>query len=103
MMLIVNGEPATLEPETAASPAFHDFLRVALIKDPATRPTAAQLLKHAWITGARPALAELVAEQEEALKKEGGQAQGVVEVEFDGSDGQTEVLPSSCDGQTLVL
>ena len=32
MMLIVNGEPATLEPSTVASPAFHDFLRVALIK-----------------------------------------------------------------------
>ena len=69
-MLIVNGEPATLEPSTVASPAFHDFLRVALIKDPATRPSAAQLLEHPWITGAtRPALAALVAEQEAALKQ----------------------------------
>ena len=86
MMLIVNGEPATLEPGTAASPAFHDFLRVALIKDPATRPTAAQLLEHEWITSAtRPALAELVAEQEEALKQAvrggGGKAEGEGEEE----------------------
>merc|ERR1719214_403823 len=49
MMLIVNGDPATLDPETPATPAFHDFLRVALIKDPAERPSAAQLLEHEWI------------------------------------------------------
>ena len=101
-MLIVNGEPATLEPETAASPAFHDFLRVALIKEPATRPTAAQLLEHEWIKNANhTSLFALVKEQEEALKKGGDPAEAVVE--FDGSDGQTEVLASSCDDRTLVL
>ena len=68
-MLIVNGDPATLEPKTQATPAFHDFLHVALVKDPATRPSAAQLLEHEWVASAvRAPLAELVAEQEEVLR-----------------------------------
>lgn len=90
MMLIVNGDPATLEAETAATPAFHDFLRVALVKDPATRPSAAQLLEHEWITSAtRPALAELVAEQEEALKQAVRSGGGSAE---DGGEEEEEII-----------
>ena len=56
--------------------------------------TAAQLLEHEWITSAtRPAPAELVAEQEEALKqavrsgggKAEGEGEGEEEVRFDHS------------------
>ena len=68
MMLIVNGDPATLDPATPATPEFHDFLRTALVKDPAERPSAAQLLQHDWIRGARrEPLAALVAAQEQQL------------------------------------
>ena len=79
MKLIATEPPATLEPGTAASPAFHDFLRVALVKEPAERPTAAQLSKHEWITGAeRAPLAQLLAEQE-ALKQAGGGGGGAAD------------------------
>ena len=68
MMLIVNGDPATLDPATAAPPAFHSFLKAALIKDPAERPSAAELLAHEWIqTATREPLALLVREQVEML------------------------------------
>ena len=68
MMLIVNGEPATLDPSTPATPEFHDFLRTALVKDPAKRPSAAELLQHDWIRSARrEPLAALVATQEQQL------------------------------------
>ena len=75
MMLIVNGEPATLAPATPATDAFREFLRVTLIKDPAYRPSAAQLLQHEWIRAAtRAPLHELVAAQEQQLLQQTAEA-----------------------------
>ena len=103
MKRITDGPPAVLEPETAATLDFHDFLRVVLVKDADARPTASQLLEHKWVISAEGApLAKLVGEQEKALKEEalaqaggggGGAAMGVE----DGGGSDSEV------GQTLLL
>lgn len=46
MMLIAHSPPPTLSGETQASYYLHDFIAQALNKDPATRPTASELLEH---------------------------------------------------------
>jgi serine/threonine protein kinase len=64
MMCIVSGPPPTLAEETNASPLFRDFVKAHLIKDPAERPFAAELKRHAFVRGARPEpLRNLVQEQ----------------------------------------
>ena len=42
--MIPNSPPPTL-PKADWSANFHDFLRVCLVKNPADRPTAAELLE----------------------------------------------------------
>ena len=90
--LIVKEDPATLESGTAASPAFHDFLRAALVKEPELRPSAAELAEHEWIKGAeRAPLATLLAEQE-ALKQAGGGGGGAADPGGGGTGSEDDTL-----------
>jgi serine/threonine protein kinase len=43
--MIPNSEPPTLPEPAKYSKEFNDFLKTCLVKDPALRPTAAQLLE----------------------------------------------------------
>jgi len=49
LMLIPRNEPPKLKEPKNWSPEFSDFLSKCLQKDPVSRPTADQLLKHPWI------------------------------------------------------
>jgi len=49
MMHIVQGPPATLAPETHASDDFAAFIAAALVKNPTERPSASDLLEHAFL------------------------------------------------------
>jgi serine/threonine protein kinase len=55
MMSIVNDAPPTLDRDTPASPAYRAFVARALIKEPATRPTAQQLLAEPFVAAQTPA------------------------------------------------
>mmetsp|Transcript_33190 Transcript_33190/g.80760 ORF Transcript_33190/g.80760 Transcript_33190/m.80760 type:complete len:1074 (+) Transcript_33190:2-3223(+) len=65
MILIANSAPPTLSAATEASPMFHDLIAKTLIKDAATRSSAADLLKHPAVEGAHKEslLAAIVARQ----------------------------------------
>ncbi|KZP00177.1 Pkinase-domain-containing protein [Calocera viscosa TUFC12733] len=65
LFLIPKAAPPVLE--GAFSPAFKDFVARCLTKDPALRPSARELLQHAFIKGARRAsyLTELIERLEE--------------------------------------
>jgi len=66
MMLIVNGPPPQLPPDAPnASPLFREFLAAALVKEPASRPSATELRRHPFIASASPdALKALVDAQQ---------------------------------------
>ncbi|XP_069507483.1 serine/threonine-protein kinase 10 [Ambystoma mexicanum] len=64
LLKIAKSEPPTLSNPSKWSREFSDFLRIALDKNPETRPTAAQLLEHPFVSkvNSNRALRELVAE-----------------------------------------
>jgi len=59
MMQIANAPSPALKEATAASAAFHAFVAAALVKEPASRPTALELGEHAFV--ASPTAEALVA------------------------------------------
>ncbi|XP_051956602.1 serine/threonine-protein kinase 10-like [Xyrauchen texanus] len=72
LLKIAKSEPPTLEQPTKWSMEFKDFLEKALEKNPETRPTAAQLLEHSFVSSVktnRP-LRELVAEAKAEVMEE---------------------------------
>ncbi|KAM7398307.1 hypothetical protein PAMA_006289 [Pampus argenteus] len=72
LLKIAKSEPPTLEQPHKWSQGFKDFLRKALDKNPETRPTAAQLMEHPFVssvTSNRP-LRELVAEAKAEVMEE---------------------------------
>eukprot|EP00965_Chrysotila_dentata_P180091 5946819-Pleurochrysis_carterae.AAC.2 len=65
MMRIVQGPPATLKPETDASDNLRDFVKRVLVKDANERPSALELLSHAFVTNTTgEELRELVQSQQ---------------------------------------
>ncbi|XP_051533907.1 serine/threonine-protein kinase 10-like [Myxocyprinus asiaticus] len=72
LLKIAKSEPPTLEQPAKWSNEFKDFLKKALDKNPETRPTAAQLLEHPFVSSVktnRP-LRELVAEAKAEVMEE---------------------------------
>ncbi|KAM9846781.1 serine/threonine-protein kinase 10 isoform 2-T2 [Aulostomus maculatus] len=72
LLKIAKSEPPTLEQPSKWSPEFKDFLKTALDKNTETRPSAAQLLEHPFVssvTSNRP-LMELVAEAKAEVMEE---------------------------------
>ncbi|XP_048021391.1 serine/threonine-protein kinase 10 isoform X2 [Megalobrama amblycephala] len=72
LLKIAKSEPPTLEQPAKWSMEFNDFLKKALDRNPETRPTAAQLLEHPFVSSVktnRP-LRELVAEAKAEVMEE---------------------------------
>ncbi|KAL1252384.1 hypothetical protein QQF64_017077, partial [Cirrhinus molitorella] len=72
LLKIAKSEPPTLEQPSKWSMEFNDFLKKALDRNPETRPTAAQLLDHPFVSSVktnRP-LRELVAEAKAEVMEE---------------------------------
>ncbi|XP_023560810.1 serine/threonine-protein kinase 10 [Octodon degus] len=72
LLKIAKSEPPTLLIPSKWSAQFRDFLKVALDKNPETRPTAAQLLEHPFVSSvtSNKALRELVAEAKAEVMEE---------------------------------
>ncbi|XP_033834077.1 serine/threonine-protein kinase 10 [Periophthalmus magnuspinnatus] len=83
LLKIAKSEPPTLDSPHKWSPEFNDFLRKCLDKNPETRPSAAQLLEHRFVSSVnsnRP-LRELVAE---------AKAEVMEEIEHNSEDGEED-------------
>ncbi|XP_004697186.1 serine/threonine-protein kinase 10 [Echinops telfairi] len=72
LLKIAKSDPPTLLAPAKWSAAFRDFLKVALDKNPDTRPSAAQLLEHPFVSSINnnKALRELVAEAKAEVMEE---------------------------------
>ncbi|XP_053623345.1 serine/threonine-protein kinase 10 isoform X2 [Plodia interpunctella] len=73
LLKIQKSPPPTLEHPAAWSPAFNDIIACALVKDPEKRPTASQLLQHAFVRAApdaRPLRALLLEFRAEVVEEE---------------------------------
>ncbi|KAL2778520.1 serine/threonine-protein kinase 10 [Daubentonia madagascariensis] len=72
LLKIAKSDPPTLLTPSKWSVEFRDFLKVALDKNPDTRPSAAQLLEHPFVSSVtnNKALRELVAEAKAEVMEE---------------------------------
>ncbi|EHB06789.1 Serine/threonine-protein kinase 10, partial [Heterocephalus glaber] len=72
LLKIAKSDPPTLLAPSKWSAEFRDFLKVALDKNPETRPNAAQLLEHPFVSSvtSNKALRELVAEAKAEVMEE---------------------------------
>uniref|UniRef100_A0A8C0KD41 non-specific serine/threonine protein kinase n=1 Tax=Canis lupus dingo TaxID=286419 RepID=A0A8C0KD41_CANLU len=72
LLKIAKSEPPTLLTPSKWSMEFRDFLKTALDKNPETRPSAAQLLEHPFVSSitSNKALRELVAEAKAEVMEE---------------------------------
>ncbi|XP_040828165.1 serine/threonine-protein kinase 10 [Ochotona curzoniae] len=72
LLKIAKSDPPTLLTPSKWSVEFRDFLKVALDKNPETRPSAAQLLEHPFVSSvtSNKALRELVAEAKAEVMEE---------------------------------
>uniref|UniRef100_A0ABI7Y9A2 non-specific serine/threonine protein kinase n=1 Tax=Felis catus TaxID=9685 RepID=A0ABI7Y9A2_FELCA len=72
LLKIAKSDPPTLLTPSKWSVEFRDFLKVALDKNPETRPNAAQLLEHPFVSSvtSNKALRELVAEAKAEVMEE---------------------------------
>lgn len=72
LLKIAKSDPPTLLTPSKWSAEFRDFLKTALDKNPETRPSAAQLLEHPFVSGitSNKALRELVAEAKAEVMEE---------------------------------
>jgi serine/threonine protein kinase len=73
IFLIPSRPPPTLANEAKWSPAFVEFVRRCLVKDPAERASAADMLRDGFVVGAAgpSCLAPLLAEQKQTIDKVG--------------------------------
>ncbi|XP_076993762.1 serine/threonine-protein kinase 10 isoform X2 [Tamandua tetradactyla] len=72
LLKIAKSDPPTLLTPSKWSMEFRDFLKIALDKNPETRPSAAQLLEHPFVSSitSNKALRELVAEAKAEVMEE---------------------------------
>ncbi|XP_003781990.1 serine/threonine-protein kinase 10 isoform X1 [Otolemur garnettii] len=72
LLKIAKSDPPTLLTPSKWSVEFRDFLKVSLDKNPETRPSAAQLLEHPFVSSvtSNKALRELVAEAKAEVMEE---------------------------------
>uniref|UniRef100_A0ABK0M3N0 non-specific serine/threonine protein kinase n=1 Tax=Rattus norvegicus TaxID=10116 RepID=A0ABK0M3N0_RAT len=72
LLKIAKSDPPTLLTPSKWSTEFRDFLKIALDKNPETRPSAAQLLQHPFVSTvtSNKALRELVAEAKAEVMEE---------------------------------
>ncbi|XP_031206455.1 serine/threonine-protein kinase 10 [Mastomys coucha] len=72
LLKIAKSDPPTLLTPSKWSVEFRDFLKIALDKNPETRPSAAQLLQHPFVSrvNSNKALRELVAEAKAEVMEE---------------------------------
>uniref|UniRef100_A0A8C6RNK8 non-specific serine/threonine protein kinase n=1 Tax=Nannospalax galili TaxID=1026970 RepID=A0A8C6RNK8_NANGA len=72
LLKIAKSDPPTLLTPSKWSVEFQDFLKIALDKNPETRPSAAQLLEHPFVSSitSNKALRELVAEAKAEVMEE---------------------------------
>ncbi|XP_059555171.1 serine/threonine-protein kinase 10 isoform X2 [Myotis daubentonii] len=72
LLKIAKSDPPTLLTPSKWSAEFRDFLKTALDKNPETRPSAAQLLEHPFVSSvtSNKALRELVAEAKAEVMEE---------------------------------
>nr|XP_004665062.2 serine/threonine-protein kinase 10 [Jaculus jaculus] len=72
LLKIAKSDPPTLLTPSKWSVEFRDFLKIALDKNPETRPSAAQLLQHPFVCNvtSNKALRELVAEAKAEVMEE---------------------------------
>ncbi|XP_040604362.1 serine/threonine-protein kinase 10 [Mesocricetus auratus] len=72
LLKIAKSDPPTLLTPSKWSVEFRDFLKIALDKNPETRPSAAQLLEHPFVSSvtSNKALRELVAEAKAEVMEE---------------------------------
>ncbi|XP_053146512.1 serine/threonine-protein kinase 10 isoform X2 [Hemicordylus capensis] len=72
LLKIAKSDPPTLDYPSKWSPDFKDFLKTVLDKNPETRPSAAQLLEHPFVSKVtnNRALRELVAEAKAEVMEE---------------------------------
>ncbi|XP_012884065.1 PREDICTED: serine/threonine-protein kinase 10 [Dipodomys ordii] len=84
LLKIAKSDPPTLLTPSKWSAEFRDFLKTALDKNPETRPSAAQLLEHPFVSTvtSNKALRELVAEAKAEVMEEiedNGEEEGAVD------------------------
>ncbi|CAK6446337.1 unnamed protein product [Pipistrellus nathusii] len=101
LLKIAKSDPPTLLTPSKWSAEFRDFLKTALDKNPETRPSAAQLLEHPFVSGvtSNKALRELVAEAKAEVMEEieDGRDEGEEEDAVDATSPLGNHTPTSSD------
>ncbi|XP_006195708.1 serine/threonine-protein kinase 10 isoform X1 [Camelus dromedarius] len=114
LLKIAKSDPPTLLTPSKWSAEFRDFLKTALDKNPETRPSAAQLLEHPFVSSitSNKALRELVAEAKAEVMEEieDGRDEGEEEDLVDGasplgnhSRDSSEVSQLSLEADKLLM
>uniref|UniRef100_A0A673UAS1 non-specific serine/threonine protein kinase n=1 Tax=Suricata suricatta TaxID=37032 RepID=A0A673UAS1_SURSU len=107
LLKIAKSDPPTLLTPSKWSVEFRDFLKVALDKNPETRPSAAQLLEHPFVSSvtSNKALRELVAEAKAEVMEEieDGREEGEEEDSTDAAPPLGTHTRDSCEVNQLSL
>uniref|UniRef100_A0A8D2D0U8 non-specific serine/threonine protein kinase n=1 Tax=Sciurus vulgaris TaxID=55149 RepID=A0A8D2D0U8_SCIVU len=107
LLKIAKSDPPTLLTPSKWSVEFRDFLKTALDKNPETRPSAAQLLEHPFVSSvtSNKALRELVAEAKAEVMEEieDGRDEGDEEDTVDAAPALGNHTPESSEASRLSL
>ncbi|XP_016066735.1 PREDICTED: serine/threonine-protein kinase 10, partial [Miniopterus natalensis] len=107
LLKIAKSDPPTLLTPSKWSVEFRDFLKTALDKNPETRPSAAQLLEHPFVSSvtSNKALRELVAEAKAEVMEEieDGRDEGEEEDSVDAASPLGNHTPDSSEASQVSL